>query len=116
MKNRVLVGIDLYIFQNYANMDELVVILENLPIKKLNLQLQMISSRGLQIWPVNVNENEISDLLRCRFVSKNPDKLVYQKDILELLDSCINENIEVVKSESLYVFDGKLGFSLSQGQ
>ena len=88
VKNRVLVGIDLYIFQNYANMDELVVILENLP-KKLNLQLQMISSRGLQIWPVNVNENEISDLLRCRFVSKNPDKLVYQKDILELLDSCI---------------------------
>jgi isocitrate dehydrogenase len=112
---RDLVGIDLYINFKYNKIEELVDLLK-LNSTNLVLQLQMISSRGLQIWPVNVNENEKSDLTRCRFVSNKENKEVLNQDILSLLTLCYDKDIDVVKTENLYLYDGKIGFSLSQGQ
>ncbi|MBT4989758.1 MAG: NADP-dependent isocitrate dehydrogenase [Rickettsiales bacterium] len=113
--NRELVGIDLYVFYKYNVVDDLVTILQNLG-DNLNLQLQMISSRGLQIWPINVNEKEKSEVSQCRFVSNQSNKIVTQQDILSLFISCNDKEIDIVKTENLYLYDGKIGFSLSQGQ
>jgi isocitrate dehydrogenase len=112
---RNLVGIDLYINFKYENIEELVDLLKE-GANDLNLQLQMISSRGLQVWPVNVNENEKSDISRCRFVSQKESKEVVNQDILSLLTLCYDKDIDVVKTENLYLYDGMIGFSLSQGQ
>jgi len=112
---RDLVGIDLYINFQYDNIEQLVELLKEGAIDQ-NLQLQMISSRGLQVWPINVNENENSDISRCRFVSKKESKEVVNQDILSLLTLCYDKDIDVVKTENLYLYDGMIGFSLSQGQ
>ncbi|MEO6288225.1 MAG: hypothetical protein ABIO93_32815 [Dyadobacter sp.] len=56
-----------------------------------------------------------TDHWRCRFQPKSGasfDKAF----IVELLDRCVKENIDTIKTENLYTFDGKPGFSLGQGQ
>jgi len=35
---------------------------------------------------------------------------------LEILNKAINENIDTIKTENLYSFDGKAAYSLGQGQ
>ncbi|MBT4921487.1 MAG: NADP-dependent isocitrate dehydrogenase [Rickettsiales bacterium] len=112
---RDLVGTDIYLNYKYDVVNDLANLLQELG-DGLNLQLQMISSRGLQIWPVNVNPNEKSELSRCRFVSNQVDKMVTQKEILALLTCCSDQDLDIAKIENLYLYDGELGFSLSQGQ
>ena len=60
--------------------------------------------------------NEKRDISRCRFISKKKSKEVVNQDILSLLTLCYDKDIDVVKTENLYLYDGMIGFSLSQGQ
>jgi isocitrate dehydrogenase len=41
---------------------------------------------------------------------------ISQEDIIALLTLFNQHQIEVIKTENLYTFDGKIGFSLGQGQ
>jgi isocitrate dehydrogenase len=41
---------------------------------------------------------------------------INKSNIVELLASAIKEKIDVIKTENLYTFDGKAGYSLGQGQ
>ncbi len=41
---------------------------------------------------------------------------INKSNIIELLKNAINENIDSIKTENLYSFDGKVGYSLGQGQ
>jgi isocitrate dehydrogenase len=52
--------------------------------------------------------------LRCRF-KPDGDAEIDKTNIIELLLSAINENIDAIKTENLYTFDGKSGYSLGQG-
>jgi isocitrate dehydrogenase len=36
--------------------------------------------------------------------------------IIDLLKNAVSENIDAIKTENLYEFDGKAGYSLGQGQ
>jgi isocitrate dehydrogenase len=48
-------------------------------------------------------------------VLRDGDAEIDKTNIIELLLSAINENIDAIK-ENLYTFDGKSGYSLGQGQ
>jgi len=39
-----------------------------------------------------------------------------KNDIIELLNNAIGLGIDSIKTENLYTFDGKQGYSLGQGQ
>jgi isocitrate dehydrogenase len=55
------------------------------------------------------------DTWRCRFQPKGGGT-VQPRQILSLLERCIGAGIDVVKTEHLYTYDGKPGYSLGQGQ
>lgn len=67
---------------------------------------------------VIVRENEetfCTNHWRCRFLPKSRKKLE-KEDILMLLQNALKNNVDVIKTENLYAFDGKPAFSLGQGQ
>ena len=41
---------------------------------------------------------------------------ISSKQIIMLLEKAVEKNIEVIKTENLYTFEGKAAFSLGQGQ
>lgn len=83
------------------------------------LNLVVISSRGLKIWPDSRIETPYLRHCCLRFQSNNDtNKLpsVTHSDILTLLHQFDAHQIDVIKTENLYLFDGELGFTLAQGQ
>ncbi|MFO0468490.1 MAG: NADP-dependent isocitrate dehydrogenase, partial [Bacteroidota bacterium] len=55
------------------------------------------------------------DHWRCRFKPEDNAE-INKKHIIQLLNNALNENIDIIKTENLYSFDGKAAFSLGQGQ
>jgi isocitrate dehydrogenase len=75
----------------------------------------MITNRGIKVWPNGFKETFCTDHWRCRF-KKDENSSMSNKDIIDLFEKLNNENLEIIKTENLYSFDGKNAFSLGQGQ
>ena len=87
-------------------------------IQKLNtngIELQMITNRGIKVWPDGFKETFCTDHWRCRFQNKNAS-VIDKSEIVKLLSKAIDLNIDTIKTENLYAFEGKSAFSLGQGQ
>lgn len=81
------------------------------------LGLQVISVKGLKVWPESNEQNiENCDEWNLRFVSKDESKITSSKEIIKLLELISEGEIDFIRTNNLYVFDDKLGFSLAQGQ
>jgi isocitrate dehydrogenase len=109
--HKELVGVDLYIHWNDGLADELAAILTSIFLK--NLKLELITNRGLKVWPESFQEAFCTDHWRCRFLAI--DSPVEKQDIIDLLALTIKHEIDVIKTENLYYFDGKPAFSTEQG-
>ena len=83
--------------------------------RDIPLELQMITNRGVKVWPGGQNETFCTDHWRCRFVAKSGD-LSNPAVLWMLLRELVQKGVDVVKTENLYTFDGEKGFSLGQGQ
>jgi isocitrate dehydrogenase len=70
----------------------------------------------LKVWPNGVPETFCTDSFRCRFTAKQAGAPVSQRHIISLLERVDAAGLGVVKTESLRNFDGKPGFTLSQGE
>ncbi|MFN2196551.1 MAG: NADP-dependent isocitrate dehydrogenase [Anaerolineales bacterium] len=77
--------------------------------------LEMITNRGVKVWPEGFPETFCTDHWRCRFLPKESG-IFRHIDILELLNALNSSRIDFIKTENLYEFDGVPGFSLGQGQ
>ncbi len=75
--------------------------------------LVLITNRGVKVWPGGLPETFCTDHWRCRFQAENP---IEAKAVVRLLSDLEEAGIDFIKTEHLYLFDGKLGFSLGQGQ
>ena len=75
----------------------------------------MITNRGIKVWPEGFKETFCTDHWRCRF-KPTGGIIITKQQIIQLLTSAIDKNIDTIKTENLYMFDGKLAFSLGQGQ
>jgi len=84
-------------------------------IETSNIKLSMITNRGIKVWPDGFRETFCTDHWRCRFKPASAESIA-NNDIVTLLSNAIHENIETIKTENLYAFDGKDAFSLGQGQ
>ena len=112
-KNKELVGVDIFVHWNGNNPNDLAEIIQKLNSEKI--ELLMITNRGIKVWPDGFQETFCTDHWRCRFkpTEGNP---IDKSNIVSILSHAIQQNIDVIKTENLYNFDGKAGFSLGQGQ
>ena len=112
-RKKDLEGVDLFIHRDLSNADELARLVEQ--INTTDVQLHMITNRGIKVWPDGFPETFCTDHWRCRFKPKD-GKIISKKDIITLLASAEVNNIDVIKTENLYSFDGRPAYSLGQGQ
>ena len=108
-----LVGVDIFVHWNGLNPDELAD-----KVQKLNrpeAMLSMITNRGIKVWPEGFEETFCTDHWRCRFKPNDGEKMI-KSTIIQLLSDAVEQNIDTIKTENLYTFDGKAGYSLGQGQ
>jgi isocitrate dehydrogenase len=109
-----LVGVDIYLGWPSRNPDQLAQAIKR--IDGDGLKLSIISNRGLKVWPDGVPETFCTDSFRCRYTAAQSGALVTQRQVLALLGRLDAAGLAVVKTESLRNFDGKPGFTLSQGE
>jgi isocitrate dehydrogenase len=109
-----LVGVDAFVQEDNRDPELLAKRLTS-AVQNLPLNLQMITNRGVKVFPHGMKETFKTDHWRCRFVTQ--DGGVCDHDVLwKLMKDLQQANIEVIKTENLYLFDGEKGFSLGQGQ
>jgi isocitrate dehydrogenase len=110
-----LVGIDVFIDWDEDGRDPNVI---GQGLEECNgdgMALEMITNRGVKVYPSGMPETFWTDHWRCRFSAT--DGPVTFKQILSLLERIDEDGgFEVIKTEQLYTFDGERGFSLGQGQ
>lgn len=87
-------------------------------LQKLNngeIRLSMITNRGIKVWPEGFKETFCTDHWRCRFQASD-NQQASKEDIINILSKAVEINIDTIKTENLYFFDGEPAFSLGQGQ
>jgi len=77
--------------------------------------LKMVTNRGVKVYPDGLPETFCTDHWRCRFVPRNERPLSFDK-VLALLGTLHAAGLDVIKTEHLYTFDGRRGYSLGQGE
>lgn len=111
IKKKELVGTDVFVHMDGIKPDHLAARLRR--AETMNLKLQMITNRGVKVWPNGLPETFCTDHWRCRFISDRPTS---DGDVITLLFALGNVGIDFIKLENLYLFDGAPGFALGQGQ
>lgn len=112
-KEKVLVGVDVFFHWSKGSPNELAEILNSMELDEVSLN--MISNRGIKVWPNGFEETFCTDHWRCRFMAEGK-KEIEKSAILKVLSSSLELDLDVVKTENLYEFDGKAAYSLGQGQ
>jgi isocitrate dehydrogenase len=112
-KNKKLEGVDLFV--NWGGLDPNELAQKVQKIESKGMKLTMITNRGIKVWPDGFKETFCTDHWRCRFKPKEGEQM-YKTDIIELLEKAIEEDIDTIKTENLYAFDGVSAYSLGQGQ
>ena len=108
-----LVGVDVFLDWTAGSANDL-----GSSLSKLSgdgVKLEMMSNRGVKVWPGGHAETFCSDHWRCRFLSEINGGGVSHPQILSLLQRVINAGFDFIKTENLYNFDGERGYSLDQG-
>lgn len=80
------------------------------------LRLLAASNRGLRVWPGHTSQEVFVDHWRLRYVATDGHGTVAPQQVLEQLSTLVAAGFDVIKTENLYTFDDKPGFSLMQGQ
>ena len=78
-------------------------------------KLEMISNRGVKVWPQGLPETFCTDHWRCRFMAV-PGEPLGNPAVVEMLQTLAAAGLDFVKTEHLFTFDGEPGYSLGQGQ
>ncbi len=120
-RKKELVGVDVFIDWNGSNPQTIGDELSR--ISAFQLQLKMITNRGVKVYPKGSEETYCTDHWRCRFVASNAQidgTIVYEpvayENVVALLSKLHNQGFDVIKTENLYEFDGQRGFSMGQGE
>lgn len=112
-KNKVLEGVDLFVHWDGTEPTELAEKMKGITLDQVDIT--MITNRGIKVWPEGFKETFCTDHWRCRFKPKADTKLS-KEHIIQLLQNAIARQVDVIKTENLYSFDGVAAYSLGQGQ
>ena len=108
-----LVGVDVFLDWTNGSASDLGNALSKLSAD--GIKLEMMSNRGVKVWPGGHAETFCSDHWRCRFMAEQDGGTVVLPQIVSLLDRVYKAGFEFIKTENLYNFDGERGYSLDQG-
>jgi isocitrate dehydrogenase len=116
-----IVGVDVFVHAADMSADFLAGRLATLTHqpKPAGFTLQMITNRGVKVWPGGFSETFCTDHWRCRFMGVGADgkpRSVNHIDIVHLLENLVSDGLDFIKTEHLCEFDGEPGFALGQGQ
>jgi isocitrate dehydrogenase len=112
-EKRELVGVDLFITWRGNDINDLGALMSQISTEAL--KLDMLSCKGLKVWPNIVTEMDVTDRFRARYLPPAGTTITHAQ-IADLLTRCAAANIDFLKIENLFTFDGKAGFSKSQGE
>ena len=112
-QEKLLKGVDVFVDWNGTDANELAALLS--PLESDNIKLSMITNRGIKVWPNGFEETFCTDHWRCRYKPVEGYNLT-KKDIVGILARAEEHEIDSIKTENLYSFDGRDAFSLGQGQ
>jgi len=110
-EKKELVGIDVFLHWR-GDPDALGAAMEKFNSEQLSLK--MITNRGVKVYPDGFPETFCTDHWRCRFMTDGDT--ISHNDALRLLGNLALAQFDFIKTEHLYNFNGKAGFSLGQGQ
>lgn len=111
-ESRELKGVDVFAYWEPGDPEELASILKQGAGD--NFKLVMFTNRGTKVWPKGLSETFCTDHWRCRFTAKNGS--ITQIDVIELLNRLSNVDVDIIKTENLYEFNGQRAYSLGQGE
>lgn len=109
--SRTLVGVDIFVHSRDQTPTELAAQLQRHGLP--DFTLQMITNRGVKVWPEGFPETFCTDHWRCRFMAPAP---IAPARIVALLGALVEGEVDVIKTEHLCNFDGVPGYALGQGQ
>jgi isocitrate dehydrogenase len=110
-----LIGTDVFIDWNQDGRDPNVI---GERLRKVNaggLQLQLITNRGVKVFPAGMKETFCTDHWRARFTMADQSKISHAQ-ILDLLKQIGDLGFDYIQTANLYTFDGVRGYSLAQGE
>ena len=111
-----LVGVDVFIDWDSDNRNPDILGKRLEELAPSGLKLKMITNRGVKVYPGGFSQTFCTDHWRCRFISSNDKPVVEYSSVLTLLNLVNEAGLECIKTENLYLFDGKKGYSLGQGE
>lgn len=100
-------GVDIFIQHEPNKIKSLVDLLPK------SLPLSMVCNRGVKIYPGDLDHISMTDVYRCRYLSSSK---ISQSEIIDLLAQLSQKEVLIIKTENLYYFNNKPGFSQSQGE
>jgi isocitrate dehydrogenase len=125
---KTLVGVDVFVHTSGVSADYLAGRLQTLTQlpSSTSFKLQMITNRGVKVWPGGFPETFCTDHWRCRFMGQphtspkdaSPAQPIHcsHADVIRLLQNLQSDGLDFIKTENLCCFDGEPGFALGQGQ
>jgi isocitrate dehydrogenase len=108
------VGMDVFVHARGVAPDALAAGLQTVSTGRL--ALQMITNRGVKVWPQGLPETFLTDHWRCRFVAPEGSEPVRHGELVALLGALDSAGVDFIKTENLCRFDGVAGYSAGQGQ
>lgn len=109
--SKELVGVDIFLQWKKGSPSELGEQLVR--VANQELPLQLITNRGVKVWPNGFSETFCVDHWRCRF--KSDDKPLSFASLLDLQTRLHEHGFDVVKTENLYNFNGSPGYAAVHG-
>ena len=110
-----LIGLDVFIDWKEGTRDANVIGDRLKVVNADGLKMQLITNRGVKVYPEGMAETFCSDHWRVRFFNAE-ESVITHSQILEVLKQVQELGFDFIKTENLYTFDGERGFSLAQGE
>jgi isocitrate dehydrogenase len=104
-------GVDVYLDWTGGSANDLGAVVEKLSGE--GLKLSGIANRGVKVYPGGATETFCSDHWRCRFVADS-GREIGNRQVTALLSRFADAGLDFIKTENLYDFDGKPGYSHAQ--
>lgn len=113
-QKKLLVGFDLFLDNDELSPEDIASQLKSL--ENDQLYLAFISNRGLKVWPDGLPESFCTNHWRCRFKARDFSKGIDSKEVWKGIQAAGNLGLDVIKTENLYTFDGKRGYTDAQAE
>jgi isocitrate dehydrogenase len=113
MTAKQLVGVDVFLAWDEQDREPAMLARRLESLAQSGLRLELITNRGVKVYPGGHAQTLRADHWRCRFSAAGATP--QPREIAALLLRLAEAGLEVIKTENLYCFDGQPGYSQAQG-